>query len=293
MNTALWAGIAILSALSALCCRRIIMMKREALRLHDQIQAFLNGDIPSPTFSVRDDRFALFENAVIELETRLLQSAENKRAESEKNEAFIQDISHQLKTPIAGLRLYCEMDEAEHREQALKLIERMEMMISSLLRLEKLNADGYSLAFKMCELGELARDAADYFTELYPNKRITVSGEASIRCDAYWISDALNNLIKNACEHTGERGKITVTIEQSDSEAIIKVEDDGGGVKPDALGKLFNRFYRGDKPDSEQGVGLGLAIVKTIVQKHHGSAIARNGERGLVVLFYLPKLHYS
>lgn len=291
MTTAFWLGIAALSILLLICAWRLAVNRREALRLHDQIQRFLNGDIVSPAFSVRDDRFALFENAVVELETRILQSEENARTESEKNQAFVQDIAHQLKTPIAGLRLFCEMDDAEHKQQTLLLIERMESMIASLLRLEKLNADGYAFEFSMCDLFELAQDARAQFTALYPKKHIEIIGGADIRCDAYWMSEALNNLLKNACEHTSEDGRVIVTIERAESEAMIRVEDDGGGVPPESLSRIFERFHRSGKPEREQGVGLGLAIVKTIVQKHHGSVAAVNGKRGLAITIFLPNIH--
>jgi len=289
MIIAFWVSIGALSLALLFCLWRLIVNWREALRLHGQIQEFLNGGIASPAFSVRDDRFALFENAVVELETRLLQSEENAREEGAKNEAFVQDVSHQLKTPIAGLRLFCEMDEAQHKRQTLQLIERMEAMITSLLRLEKLNADGYAFEFKLCDLGELAREARAHFAQIFPNKRIEITGGAEIRCDAYWMGEALQNLMKNACEHTAGDGRVEVAIDQTDAEAVIRVEDDGGGAPPEILAKIFDRFRGGGKPDEgAPGVGLGLAIVKTIVQKHHGSISAENGARGLLITIYLP-----
>jgi signal transduction histidine kinase len=185
------------------------------------------------------------------------------------------------------------MDDAEHKQQTLQLVERMEAMIASLLRLEKLNADGYAFEFNICDLRELAQDARAQFTALYPKKHIEIIGGADIRCDAYWMSEALSNLIKNACEHTTEDGRVTVTIERSESEAILRVEDDGGGVPPESLGRIFERFHRGGKPERERerGVGLGLAIVKTIAQKHHGSVAAANNERGLAITIFLPNFH--
>jgi signal transduction histidine kinase len=134
---------ALLAALVFICAVQAIRHGREAVRLHDQIMRFLAGEVKTPGFSVRDNRFALFENAVIELETRLLQSEENRITEIRKNERLLTDISHQLKTPISGLKLYCEMDEGAHLEFELKLLNRMEHLIGSLLRLERLRADGY------------------------------------------------------------------------------------------------------------------------------------------------------
>lgn len=291
MMAVLWTVIAILFILLLFCAWRLIGSRYEALRLKTQIESFLCDETASPSFSVRDNDFALFENAVVELQTRLLRSQENARSESVGNQAFVQDVSHQLKTPIAGLRLYCEMDESEHKHQKLQLIERMETLIAALLKLEKLRSDGYAFEFNPCELHELALDARAQFLPLHPKKHIAVNGIASIRCDAYWIFEALTNLIKNACEHTAEEGHVTISIEQSDSEVMIRVEDDGGGVEPEALSRLFERFYRGGKSEGGHGVGLGLSIAKTIVKKHHGSIRAQNGEYGMCITIYLPMLH--
>lgn len=291
MTVALCSIIAILFVSLLLCIWRLVTQRREALRLHNQIQDFICGEITSPAFSVKDDRFALFENAVIELETRLLQSEESALREGAKNRAFVQDVSHQLKTPIAGLRLFCEVDESEHKQQKLQLVGRMESLTASLLKLEKLRSDGYAFEFRMCCLRELALDVKSHFLPLYPGKQIAVIGDASIRCDTYWMFEALANIVKNACEHTKEEGNVVVSIEQEDNGVTIRIDDDGGGVMPESVPRLFERFYRSSHPENAQGIGLGLAIAKTIVLKHHGSIRAENGTRGLAVMLYIPVLH--
>ena len=133
----------------AVCLVKLRLQARECLRLSEQLERFLSGETQTPAFSVRDNRFALFENAVIELETSLLQSRENEREESRRTAQLLADVSHQLKTPLAGLRLYCELDAARHQKESLQLIEHMEKLIYSLLRLEKLRAGAYELNFQM------------------------------------------------------------------------------------------------------------------------------------------------
>lgn len=285
------ATLAIVSIALIISVWQLVAKRKEALRLHDQIQSFLNGEVASPAFSVRDNHFAMFEDAVIELETRLLQARESAREQSAKSQAFVQDVSHQFKTPIAGLRLFCEIDECAHKEQKLQLVERMEALIGSLLTLEKLRSDGYEFEYKMCNLLELALDVKAQFMPLYPQKQISVTGDAGIRCDAYWMFEVLANIVKNACEHTPADGDVRISIQPADGEVLIRVEDDGGGVPPEALSRLFDRFYRSSQPADGRGVGLGLAIAKTITIKHHGSIRAENGERGLLISIYLPLLH--
>ncbi len=290
---ALLGGVALLlAALVVFCVIQAIRRGREAVRLHDQIMQFLSGEIKTPSFSVRDNRFALFENAVIELETRLLQSEDNKNEEIRKNEKLLTDISHQLKTPISGLKLYCEMDGSAHLEQQLKLLNRMEHLIGSLLRLERLRADGYVFHFEMRELSHIAQDAVARVMPLFPGRQIEISGEAELHCDEAWMCEALMNLIKNACEHTRENGRINIHIEIAESSVFCTVLDDGGGVPPGELGSLFRRFFRSSVSTASQGAGVGLAIVRAIVEKHHGTVSAENAHGGLKVTICLPILHH-
>ena len=97
------------------------------------------------------------------------------------------------------------------------------------------------------------------------------------------------NLLKNACEHTGEDGVIRVKLERTDAAFFCTVEDNGGGVSPEELPKLFQRFYRAEH-QSKNGAGIGLAIVKEIVQRHHGVITAENGRDGLKMSISMPML---
>ena len=94
--------------------------------------------------------------------------------------------------------------------------------------------------------------------------------------------------MKNACEHTGPRGHITLRLDETPGEIQLTLSDDGGGVDPQALPRLFERFYHGSHPG--HGAGIGLAIVKEIVRRHHGSIQAQNIPGGLEFVLFFPKL---
>ncbi len=289
-----WIGLAVLlsgAVTAALSLYRRRRLEKDLERLYLQIMDFLERGDPAP-FSVNDDSFALLENAVAELENRLLLERENRRKESRKNAAFITDVSHQLKTPLAALKLYSEMDcrknPGEHSAKQMALIERMEHLIYSLLRLEKLRADAYEMQFTACDLAALARQVWEELQPLYPVKRFSCTGRATLRCDAYWIGEALRNLLKNVCEHTPPDGAIQVSLERSGSSVIVAVADNGGGVSPDELPKLFQRFYRSSRAAPNGGAGLGLAITRTIVEKHHGTVYAENTAEGLKITLCFP-----
>ena len=163
----------------------------------------------------------------------------------------------------------------------------METLISSLLRLEKLCADGYDFTFDEYDVGKLIEQAWQQLQPLWPDRKLELEGEATIRCDGKWLSEAFRNLMKNACEHTAEGGKIFVCLEQADRTFHCTVEDDGGGAAQKDLPHLFERFYRAEGQPAH-GAGLGLAIVREIIVRHHGFITAENGAKGLKFSISLP-----
>ena len=258
-------------------------------RLAGRIEDFLSCGGRPLSFSVREDALAPLHNAAAELQDRLLTAREHERGEGRRAGALTADISHQLKTPLATLRLYCELDGGAHLDGEIAQIERMEKLIYALLRLERLCASGYDFHFAAHDAAEIARRAWQPLGRLWPDRAFSIEGTARVRCDERWLGEALGNLFKNACEHTAVGGFVRVRIEQGEASALIVVEDDGGGVDKADLPRLFERFYRA-KGAETGGAGLGLAIAREVVLRHHGDMRAENGESGLRVTVTLPVL---
>ncbi len=270
-----------------------LLLQRKRLRdLAESMEDYLNGGGEPAPFSLREDTVAPVENAASELENRIAVLTERVQEENERTSSLTADISHQLKTPLASLRLFVEMDESAHMSEELGQIERMERLIGSLLRLEKLCADGYEFTFTEQAVRPLIKNAWDNLHALWPGKQLHIEGDALIRCDGKWLSEAFQNLLKNACEHTAEDGQIWVIIEQTDHTFYCSVEDNGGGVREKDLPHLFERFYRSED-QAQSGFGLGLAIVKEIVYRHHGHVSAENGKNGLRINLEIPILNLT
>ncbi|MBR3976000.1 MAG: HAMP domain-containing histidine kinase [Clostridia bacterium] len=267
-----------------------IINKKKIRTLTQSIDTFIK-DGTLTDFATSDGDLAHLQSIVCELEARLIQEREYTKTEAKNNIEFISDISHQLKTPLAGLRLYCEMahnaSPDSHTEKELALIGKMEKLIHNVLRLEKIRSDTYVMSFEETEVADLLSDLRAEFSALFPDKDITVKGEGCFRTDKSWFREALGNVIKNACEHTKADGRVDITVEQAEKSVSIIIEDNGGGVPENELTMLFRRFHRSQNasPDS---AGVGLAITKAIVEKHHGTITAENGEKGLRVSMCFP-----
>lgn len=270
----------------AICLLLIILLlinKKKIRKLTESIDKFIK-DGTMTEMSTADGRMAHLQNNICELETRLVQERAYTKQEAKNNTEFISDISHQLKTPLAGLRLYCEMEHSvkpsSHTEKELLLIEKMEKLIHNVLKLEKIRSDTYVMNFEETEIPLILAELKTEFCTLFPQKQINIDGNGILRCDKSWLREAFGNIIKNACEHTTADGKIDISIEQAEKSVSVTIEDNGGGVPKNELPLLFKRFHRTENasPDS---AGIGLSITKAIVEKHHGTIIVENGENGL------------
>ncbi len=282
----------VLAIIAAVLAVRLLMQKKRIAMLAEQMEDYLTGCGKPLSYSLKEDAVAPLENAVAETENRIEVEKERYRQEARRTSDLTADISHQLKTPLASLRLFVEMDESPHMEQEISQIERMEALIGSLLRLEKLCADGYEFSFAEHPIQPLIQEVWNRLQPLWPEKEIAIDGDAVIRCDEKWLSEAFLNLLKNACEHTASDGKITVTLEQTDRAFYCTIEDNGGGVPEQDLPHLFERFYRAEG-QKQSGAGLGLAIVKEIIFRHHGHIIAENTKFGLKFIISIPILNLA
>jgi len=282
----------VLAIIAAVLAVRLLMQKKRLAALAEQMEDYLTGSGKPLAFSLKEDAVAPLENAAAEMENRIEIEKERYRQEARRTSSLTADISHQLKTPLSSLRLFVEMDESPHMAQEISQIERMETLIGSLLRLEKLCADGYAFTFAEHAVRPMIEQVWRPLRPLWPDKEIIITGDATIRCDEKWLAEAFQNLLKNACEHTAAEGKIAVTLEQTDRAFYCTIEDNGGGVSEKDLPHLFERFYRAEG-QKQNGAGLGLAIVKEIIFRHHGHITAENTKDGLKFLISIPILNLT
>lgn len=262
--------------------------EKQMRAIETQLEAFLKGSETNTAFILEDNDYSALRNDIIELEEQLVLQKDLLEKKTNETAEFIASISHQLKTPLAGIKLYCEMDHASHYEKQLELIEQMEHHIKSLLTLKKFRADAYILEFDQHPLKELIESSWSKLLPMYSGIRLVVHGDESLRCDRYWLGEAFLNIFKNSCESMEGAGVINVNILKEQSSIFVEIEDSGGGVNESELTHIFTRFTRLRKESNSGGIGLGLAITKAIAEKHHATIIAVNTALGLKITFCFP-----
>lgn len=281
--------------LGAVCTVLLIqkfLLGRRIHKLAEQVDGFNSGTAEMLDVALREDRIAQLHNGIADTQQALARARHLNAEECSRTSRLTADISHQLKTPLTTLRLYTELDNAPHAEASLEQIQRMEELIQALLRLERLCADGYAFTFTQLDAETMIREQWQSLQAIWPDKKLVMDGNADIRCDGKWMGEAFLNLLKNACEHTDENGTVVVHLERTEAAFFCTIEDNGGGVTPEELPRLFERFYRAER-QSKNGAGIGLAIVKEIVDRHHGTIVAGNGKYGLKMTISMPMLDRS
>lgn len=217
---------------------------------------------------------------------------------------ILENVSHQLKTPLSALSMYNEImrDEDANNEVISKFLgksvnelERMQNLIAGLLKLAKLDAGIIDLNRKCYSLKDIIIQMIESFETRMQKEQKTyeVKAEGSIlySCDREWMHEALSNLFKNAVEHTNPGNHIRVTVEETPLIVKITVEDNGEGIHPEDINHVFKRFYRSKFSQNKQGTGIGLTLAKTIIEMHDGFiSVESTAGKGTKFSVHLPCL---
>jgi two-component system, OmpR family, sensor kinase len=208
---------------------------------------------------------------------------EERRASEGRLRRFVADASHELRTPLTSIRGYAELfrrgagsrpkDLAKTMRRIEETASRMGVLVDDLLLLARLD-QGRPLEQKPVDLSRIVADAIESARTIEPERPIDleVNGPASVIGDEGRLRQVVDNLLDNVRVHTPVGTPVRVSVGTRDHEVLLSVADEGPGVGSEILGRVFERFYRGDPTRSRGtgGVGLGLAIVSAIVEAHGG-----------------------
>lgn len=209
-------------------------------------------------------------------------SMQNLREEREFLVQMLQDISHQLKTPLSTISIYNEMmlNEGMPRQQQVQLLQnndvqisRMHLLIQNLLKVARIDAKAISFDKEAANLVDTIEDALDRLENMITDQQVTLDWntpkEVVIVHDKLWMQEAILNLLKNAIEHSEPGEKIKIAIEDTPIYTELVIQDYGEGIAAEELPHIFERFYKASGSKKHDSVGIGLALAKSIIEAHH------------------------
>lgn len=220
---------------------------------------------------------------------------------------FLSIASHELKTPLSSLKGMTQLlrrrleragsPETSSLEKMENSIRRMEVLVNDLLNISLIETGMFTLQLKRCNMGALCHQVADEYsagTTPPPTIKLELPAQpVEAEVDVERMGQVVINLLSNARKYSVHGSPIRLCVEQRDELCVIAVHDGGIGIAPEALGHIFERFYRVPgvevKTGSSVGLGLGLYISKQIVERHGGRIMVQSApEKGSIFTILLP-----
>lgn len=211
---------------------------------------------------------------------------------------FVNNISHELKTPVSTVRValealqnYNRKNDPQVRDEYLQLmsleVDRLDKLIHQVLQHGQLNSAENLLQLQSVDLGKLITEVVDRFRLKAEEKEALIrvhlpTVPVELQADAEHLGAVIGNLIENALLYTGKRAEINVSLQQKGKHIQLEVADNGPGIDPEYLSQLFKPFFRVPSGNTHnvKGYGLGLSYCKQIVEQHGGTITASNQSSG-------------
>lgn len=231
---------------------------------------------------------------VDEIEKMLLALSEKNELLQKEREFLsnsMADISHQLRTPLTSINIIITLlqeDEVEKEKrfelvkELNKLIKRIDDLVTSLLKLSKIDAGTIEFEKREVKVRDLLKQAIvplEVAMDIREQKLSVSCGDETFKGDISWTAEAVGNIFKNCSDYAGVGGEIKVTVSESPIFTQILIEDNGKGFDSEDIPHLFERFYKG-KNSSKDSFGIGLALARSIIVGQNGSIKAENAQDG-------------
>jgi signal transduction histidine kinase len=271
---------------------------REIGKLSGYLQQIANGDFRLDVRDNHEGELSLLKSNIYKVTKMLSEQGTVLHEDKTKLTNAISDISHQLKTPLTSMMVMADLlrdkqlDDEKRSEFTRNLqvqLERMEWLVSSLLKLSKIDARTITFKKEEIQVSSLIQTAIEPLLIPMDIKMQTysITGEDQVTLvgDFNWITEALINIIKNCVEHTPEKGTITIHFSENALFTEIVISDNGKGISKEELPYIFKRFYKG-KNASDESVGIGLAMAYSFITSQQGD-IEVTSEVGVGTTFHI------
>jgi signal transduction histidine kinase len=291
------------AAVAAIAAGRRLTADSAALRV--SVAEFADGRIPSA-----DGRklTAEVERVREELRTtaeRLATAREREQVLESARRELVAWVSHDLRTPLAGLRAMAEAledgvveDPDRYYKQIVAAVDRLNRMVEDLFDLSRIQAGNVARENEQIALGDIVSDCVAALEPLAIAQGVRLSGSVEGAVTVYGngrdLNRAVTNLVANALRYTGYGSTVEVRVSASEGTAVVSVRDECGGIPDDHIDRLFDVGFRGEAARTPgdsiypAGAGLGLTITRGIVEAHHGSVAVTNQANGCEFRITVP-----
>ena len=227
----------------------------------------------------------------------VLRDIGDQKATQKRNAEFVSAVSHEMKTPLAGIKAYVELlvdgdaEDEQTQEEFLGVInsqaDRLQRLVDNMLNLARIEAGVVSVSKHTCPLNEILEEALHIVQPAADAKQIELVADLSpmylgVLADRDMLLQSAINLLSNAVKYTSAHGTVTTRSRLADNQVLFEVQDTGVGLSEEDCGRVFEKFYRVKKDKGmASGTGLGLPLAKHIVEDVHGGHLTAESTLGV------------
>ena len=241
--------------------------------------------------TISEDELSILKNEIYKTAVMLKEAALNSNKDKLNLKKSLEDISHQLKTPLTSILVLLDnlidepdMDSSIRNDFIIDIkrnVININFLVQALLKLSKFDANTVHFIKKENDLEMIVGEAIKNVSTLCDLRNINIKlntlENAKVECDAKWQIEAITNIIKNAIEHSKDNSSIIINIDNNRVYSKIEVIDFGDGISKRDIKHIFERFYKGENATSNS-IGIGLALAKTIIEEDKGSIAVESNE---------------
>ncbi len=241
--------------------------------------------------TISEDELSILKNEIYKTAVMLKEAALNSNKDKLNLKKSLEDISHQLKTPLTSILVLLDnlidepdMDSSIRNDFIIDIkrnVININFLVQALLKLSKFDANTVHFIKKENDLEMIVKEAIKNVSTLCDLRNINIKlntlENAKVECDAKWQIEAITNIIKNAIEHSKDNSNIVINIDNNRVYSKIEVIDFGDGISKRDIKHIFERFYKGENATSNS-IGIGLALAKTIIEEDKGTIAVESNE---------------
>ena len=241
--------------------------------------------------TISEDELSILKNEIYKTAVMLKEAALNSNKDKLNLKKSLEDISHQLKTPLTSILVLLDnlidepdMDSSIRNDFIIDIkrnVININFLVQALLKLSKFDANTVHFIKKENDLEMIVKEAIKNVSTLCDLRNINIKlntlENAKVVCDAKWQIEAITNIIKNAIEHSKDNSSIIINIDNNRVYSKIEVIDFGDGISKRDIKHIFERFYKGENVTSNS-IGIGLALAKTIIEEDKGTIAVESNE---------------